>query len=321
MKEGSRMEKLTSDGFIMIVGKGERVQFLTELRVDDRFLKEAFPYCYALAVIKSGTVMEFGAWSRQYQDAIAWSYNPNGIFSVGSFSRMLEATEGVSISAPMLVWQGLPPPKIEVFLWQLWKGRILVKEGSLFEAIVWTIWECKNKLVFKGRQLSVDQAIDAVKFWVVWWFKHLGVRSTDSIEALLCNVHKLYVDHKKISKSRLVDWIPPPSNKLKFNVDGSVSGKPVPGYIGGILRDLNGKILCLFSQFLGILDSNSVELWAIQKVVLLCHSNVHLQGRDILVVSDSIVAVVWVNKGDFGSVENANIIRDIRSSLSKAGGV
>ncbi|KAK3211007.1 hypothetical protein Dsin_015713 [Dipteronia sinensis] len=156
---------------------------------------------------------------------------------------------------------------------------------------------------------------------IVWWFKHLGKGSMDSIDALLRNVHELCVDHKKMKKSILADWIPPRANTLKFNVDGSVRGKPGPAGIGGVLRDSNGKVLCLFSQFVGILDSNAAELWAIKNVVDLCLSSEQVQGREITVVSDSRVAVSWINKGDFGDMEDSNTILDIRSSLSAFGGL
>ena len=38
-------------------------------------------------------------------------------------------------------------------------------------------------------------------------------------------------------------------------------------------------------------------------------------------VSDSKVAVSWVNKGDFGCLEHVNTVMDIRSGLSAVGGM
>ena len=85
-------------------------------------------------------------------------------------------------------------------------------------------------------------------------------------------------------------------------------GKPGPAGIGGVLRDANGKVLCLFSFHLGILDSNTTELLAIKKAIELISENQNLIDRDIEIVSDSKVAVSWVNKGDFG---NVNQVKDI----------
>ena len=112
-----------------------------------------------------------------------------------------------------------------------------------------------------------------------------------------------------------MDWIPPEPNSLKFNVDGSVMGKPGPAGIGGVLRDENGKVLCLFSVHMGILDSNTTELLAIKKAIELISENQNLFGRDIAIVSDSKVAVSWVNKGDFGNVNQVKDIYDIREKL------
>ncbi|KAK3199586.1 hypothetical protein Dsin_023001 [Dipteronia sinensis] len=70
---------------------------------------------------------------------------------------------------------------------------------------------------------------------------------------------------------------------LKFNVDGSSRGKPGPSGIGGVLRDSNGKVLCLYSYYMGILDSNVAELLAIKRAVELCFSNIELKSHDIVV--------------------------------------
>ena len=31
-------------------------------------------------------------------------------------------------NGPAFIWRGICPPKISVFLWQLWKGKVFVKE-------------------------------------------------------------------------------------------------------------------------------------------------------------------------------------------------
>ncbi|KAK3189924.1 hypothetical protein Dsin_029485 [Dipteronia sinensis] len=99
-------------------------------------------------------------------------------------------------------------------------------------------------------------------------------------------------------------------DKLKFNVDVSMKGKPGPVGIGGVLRDANGKVMCLFSNSVGITDSNTAELWAIEKAVRLCNDNQELRGRDIVVVSDSKVAC---------SMAHVNSIYDIRSCMRDFG--
>ncbi|KAK2651313.1 hypothetical protein Ddye_018802 [Dipteronia dyeriana] len=123
-----------------------------------------------------------------------------------------------------------------------------------------------------------------VKFRIVWWFKHLGKGSQDSVQALLLNFKELCVESSKKSRHRIQDWIPPSGDNLKFNVDGSSRGKPGPAGIGGVLRDSYGKILCLFSFYVGIADSNSTEILAVRKAIELVTTNIDLRGKVISVV-------------------------------------
>ncbi|KAK3220120.1 hypothetical protein Dsin_014090 [Dipteronia sinensis] len=82
-------------------------------------------------------------------------------------------------------------------------------------------------------------------------------------------------------------WLPPALNTLKFNVDESALGKPGPAGIGGVLRDFKGNVLCSFSLFIGVHESNTMEIKAIQKACALCVYNSSLIGRKIKVISDS----------------------------------
>ena len=67
------------------------------------------------------------------------------------------------------------------------------------------------------------------------------------------------------------------------------------------------------------MDLNTAELWAIKIATELICGNPSLKGRDILVVSNSKVAVSWVNQGDFGNVAQVKTIYQIRESLKSAG--
>ncbi|KAK0608412.1 hypothetical protein LWI29_030312 [Acer saccharum] len=155
--------KIIKDGFQVVVGSGGNVRFWTEIKWDSIPLKLAFPRIYALASNKDGLVRDFGSfvdskwiwdvslrrplfdWEfdqwrcfllaldticirRDIPDALAWSFSSNGCFSVGSFRRCLESFGGQSSSVvcPFL-WQGICPPKVEIFLWQMLKGRLLVR--------------------------------------------------------------------------------------------------------------------------------------------------------------------------------------------------
>ncbi|KAK2651641.1 hypothetical protein Ddye_011497 [Dipteronia dyeriana] len=91
-------------------------------------------------------------------------------------------------------------------------------------------------------------------------------------------------------------------DKLKFNVDGSPRGRPGLAGIGGVFRDSEGKVVCLFSLSVGIQDSNTAEILAFRKACELCDSVQRLAEGNIQIVSDSMVAVSWANSmDDFGA--------------------
>ncbi|KAK1564769.1 hypothetical protein Q3G72_011280 [Acer saccharum] len=51
-----------------------------------------------------------------------------GIYSVSSFRRCLEDCSAESNPDHLFIWQGVCPPKVEMFIWQLLKGKVLVSE-------------------------------------------------------------------------------------------------------------------------------------------------------------------------------------------------
>ncbi|KAK2645440.1 hypothetical protein Ddye_020635 [Dipteronia dyeriana] len=153
-----------------------------------------------------------------------------------------------------------------------------------------------------------------IKFRIVWWYKHYKKGSTEPVSSLL-NVKDLCVDlrNKKIRQIR--DWIPQAEDYLKFNVDGSSKGNPGSVGIGGVLGDSKGAVICMFSQFVGIFDSNTAKIMAIKRVMKLCFSISSLENQYIVIVNDSKSTVAWINKGDFGNVKYVKIIHDIKSLM------
>uniref|UniRef100_U5G8Y4 RNase H type-1 domain-containing protein n=1 Tax=Populus trichocarpa TaxID=3694 RepID=U5G8Y4_POPTR len=74
----------------------------------------------------------------------------------------------------------------------------------------------------------------------------------------------------------------------------SKKGKPGVAGIGGVLRDCNGKVICLFSIPIGIKDSNEAEFIAVVKAVELTFSREDMFGRSVMVESVSANMVHWV---------------------------
>ncbi|KAK3206815.1 hypothetical protein Dsin_020861 [Dipteronia sinensis] len=89
--------------------------------------------------------------------------------------------------------------------------------------------------------------------------------------------------------------------------------------IGGVLRGYNGKLFCLFSKCVSCQDSNTAEILAIHKACELCPSNEAIDGKDIMIISDSKVAASWVNNDGFDSIKRVNTIYDIRHMVNSSG--
>ncbi|KAK0596424.1 hypothetical protein LWI29_015555 [Acer saccharum] len=190
-------------------------------------------------------------------DSVAWSFSNNGMFSVKSFRNNLENFPVEFHSCSSFLWKNLCPPKVEIFAWQLRKGRIMVRDvlvrfsmgndlsgncllcnngdetidhlfvhcswswkvwnygmswwevmccpnkslidwmdcwiglspytkslrawNILFFAVIWTIWEVGNNLIFRGQEAVIEKAVDEVKFRLVWWFKCFGKGNKDLV--------------------------------------------------------------------------------------------------------------------------------------------
>ncbi|KAK2635226.1 hypothetical protein Ddye_030018 [Dipteronia dyeriana] len=216
-------------------------------------------------------------------DALVWKLRPDGIFLVGSFLGCLDDPSMVSPFDPKLIWSGFYPPKIEIFAWQLLRGRVMVGQvgmcltiknsrawRSLLLALAWNVLEARNQVVFKGVSMLVDQASDMVKFSVAWWFKHHSKGSTMPISTMLLNVKDNFCDSKPFKNCKEVARISLADSALKFNVDGWARENLGNAGIGGVLRDNSGKVLGWFSSFVNVKDSNMAELLAIHKAVSLC---------------------------------------------------
>lgn len=77
---------------------------------------------------------------------------------------------------------------------------------------------------------------------------------------------------------------------MKFKIDSAVREKPGPTGIGGVLRNDKGVVLCLFSNGVGIGDSNEAEVLAILEA-----PRIFSRSLRLIVLSDSYNAISWVN--------------------------
>ncbi|KAK3222316.1 hypothetical protein Dsin_009341 [Dipteronia sinensis] len=200
------------------------------------------------------------------------------------------------------VWSSLCPNQTYGRAWEI-----------LFSVVVWSIWECRNHKIFNDKKAFIQQTVDIVKFRLVWWFKHCGKGSNHQISLMRLNVKDRFVDNIVTKRVNSDFWKTPAEGVLKFNVDGSAKGSSGPPVMRGVLRDLIGKVLCLFSFFLGIQDLITAEIMAIHKACDIVQSSSSWCGRNVVISSDSMVAMSWVYSGDFGSLVHVNTIYGIRN--------
>ena len=89
-------------------------------------------------------------------------------------------------------------------------------------------------------------------------------------------------------------WKAPPSDFMKFNVDGSSKGKPEPAGIGGVLRDNSATIKIVFSKVVGVVESNAAELLAVREALRIFVSSRWVLTHRLIIESDSSNVVNWV---------------------------
>ena len=148
-------------GFIL--GDGSSIHFWRDEWIEGVVLKDVFPRIFALSVNKLGKVKEFGTlsingwqweiplrrrlfgwelhqWSvlmsllkghvvcDSFKDSFVWKGSTSGKYSVYLYCKSVRTSSNSDKEVWKLVWKGLAPSKVEVFCWQLFRGRIAVKE-------------------------------------------------------------------------------------------------------------------------------------------------------------------------------------------------
>lgn len=137
-------------------------------------------------------------------------------------------------------------PKNGEFGRKVWMARFFV--------IMWTLWNERILRCFENSSRSILQLQDLVIMRLCWWIKGWGSDFPyGPNEVLNC---PSCLDGKSASscpKTALLvkaprQWSPPPPMTVKWNVDASMKIICSKSAIGGVLRDDNGKFLCLFSS-------------------------------------------------------------------------
>ncbi|XP_057426328.1 uncharacterized protein LOC130719736 [Lotus japonicus] len=174
-------------------------------------------------------------------------------------------------------------------------------------SIVWTIWLGRNDLLFQGRDFSPLKLWEMLNLRIGWWVKSIWKRCPYDAQQFAENFCHIRVE-RNTPRPRNMRWVPPSAGILKYNVDGASQGNPGRCGIGGVLRNSDRKILGFFSINLGHGGAAEAELKAIWKALIFCNQ---FHFRDLIIESDSTVAVGWVNSHRNRPWKWVNILNEI----------
>ncbi|MQM13372.1 hypothetical protein Taro_046296 [Colocasia esculenta] len=193
------------------------------------------------------------------------------------------------------------------------RSEIIATSGRLvrctFMAALWEIWCSRNKARFQ------DQGMTA---------KHIINRTMLSIRAIcisfkfqkvpqpcLAALHQTEHDMEEL-KSRtptIVQWITPPSGRLKLNVDGAFMRTSGTAGGGGILRDHEGNMCWAFARAYHDLNSSlAAEAMALNDGLSICCSK---GVSEVLVETDSLNLLQLVTKQISSQWDLTCIMHDI----------
>ncbi|XP_062020887.1 uncharacterized protein LOC133737321 [Rosa rugosa] len=110
-------------------------------------------------------------------------------------------------------------------------------------------------------------------------------------------------------------WKPDEHGALKLNVDAAFLSSTTKGGVGGVLRDASGRFVAAFASPVGHAASpKQCELMAIRAGLDLL---VSLQVQQVVVESDSTMAIAEALCSDYTLLANGGLIDDIRCSMQK----
>ncbi|XP_017979659.1 PREDICTED: uncharacterized protein LOC108662698 [Theobroma cacao] len=294
----SAKNKLKPDWFAHSLGESTTIRFWEDLWADDYTLATKFPRIHAWAISKKATIAKMGSWGVLAVDDANCSFRTSQLET--PFHVLFDCTIawktwssccclwGITWVQPgdvlsfFRAWFELPMPTGKRDTWRM-----------LFFATLWTLWLCRNQVIFRGKRFNPNKMRDIAFLCHMLWCQgkwDLGHVPTD-----LCLMEPFWsnINTKRKNQRMAANWSTPPPETLKLNTDGAAKGKPGPAGIGGVIRDHHGFILGTFSENIGIENSNFAEFYAIREGTSFFFSSPRAATHSLVVESDSANAINW----------------------------
>ena len=164
----------------------------------------------------------------------------------------------------------------------------------LFPFAVWTLWLHRNCIAFDNPH------------------HHKDLKRETMAKASEFLYLRMIEKHNPVMVKIQVQWLPPPVNWVKLNLDGSSMGNPGLASGGGLIRNERGEWIKVYARAIGITMSVAAELWALRDGICLCSA---LNFPAVIVELDSKLVVDLLNK----ELENPNgidvLVFDCEESL------
>ncbi|KAE8694541.1 Coiled-coil domain-containing protein 84 [Hibiscus syriacus] len=232
------------------------------------------------------------------EDFLSWSASGDGLFSVKSCRKELGKVSGESDLWVKGVWQGLSPPRVEVFLWQLAHQKVAVREELVKRGLQLGDEILYSKLLGYSLSPSKGSTFFAMflgmslffiaRFMLSKWFlaKYPKCPIQEDVligdPSLADGIKALNIYNFQVSR-----WIPPPMDFLKMNVDGAVRVPPPVA-----------------------------ELKAIKRGIEIYMSSCWVKVGRLIVESDCKSAVEWVHTPALAPVFILPLVKEISSFIS-----
>ncbi|KAE8714761.1 glutamate dehydrogenase family protein [Hibiscus syriacus] len=180
------------------------------------------------------------------EDCMLWDDVGEGLYSVKACTKSFYSADEDPFRWTKCVWQGLVPPRVEVFLWQVSLNKLAVRVELKKRGIIgyWGI-----KLALPADPSSILNSWLRLAKWFLAKYPLLSIQVNSLIgDPSLADKISATMDFNR----PVLCWSPPPVDFFKFNVNGAVSSVGMLAGIGGILRDWNRVKLMSFSEKLGV---------------------------------------------------------------------